>query len=243
MDFMMAIAAILGLGPALVLMYLVLRKYTYPAVESPFFSDPRFFSLFVVGLISGTIIFVGYTFFNDSWGSLFVAAGFALVFELVKLVVLNLKRFHGQSDTIFYGYGVGLGLGCTMAFGFIFYISSQTTQFFGEMGFESWVILIIIGISYILMQSSAGTTIGEGIARKKPWEFFFQALLISMVVQLLFVPTYTSGTAGEPLGYITLVAALLVSALFFYRTHYIKLPAIIREILRNEARRPKEERT
>jgi len=241
MDFMMAAAAILGIGPALALMYLVLRKYTYPAVESPFFSDPTFFSLFVVGLVSGTLIFVGYTFFT--WGSLFVAAGFALIFEFAKLVVLNLKRFHGKSDTIFYGYGVGLGLGCTMAFGFIFYISSQTTKVFGDIGMGSWIVLIVIGMTYILLQSAAGTTIGEGIARKRPWEFFFQALFVSLIVQLLLLPSYTSGTAGEIIGYISLTGALAVAALFFYRTHYIKLPAIIREILRNEARRPKNERS
>ena len=40
MDMSMGIAGAVALGGALALMYVVLRKYTYPAVEQPFFSDP-----------------------------------------------------------------------------------------------------------------------------------------------------------------------------------------------------------
>ena len=39
MDATMGIAGAVALGAALVLMYVVLRKYTYPAVEQPFFSE------------------------------------------------------------------------------------------------------------------------------------------------------------------------------------------------------------
>ena len=51
MDMSMGIAGAIALGAALILMYVVLRKYTYPAVEQPFFSDPSLFILFTVGLI------------------------------------------------------------------------------------------------------------------------------------------------------------------------------------------------
>ncbi|MDR2865959.1 MAG: hypothetical protein LBV13_00915, partial [Methanomassiliicoccaceae archaeon] len=112
MDSNMIFAAVIGFGAALALMYLVLRKYTYPVVQEPFFSDPSFFKLFTVGLIAGTGILVGYTFFWESWSSIIIAVMFALVFELAKLIVINLKRFHGKSDTLFYGFGLGTGVGC-----------------------------------------------------------------------------------------------------------------------------------
>ena len=51
MDIILYVAGIMAFAPTLALMYAVLRKYTYPAVEQPFFSDPAFFSLFVVGLV------------------------------------------------------------------------------------------------------------------------------------------------------------------------------------------------
>ena len=233
MDFAMGIAAALGLGPALVLMYLVLRKYTFPAVESPFFSDPRFFKLFVVGLFEGTVLLVIYTFFIRDPVMIVLLA---VVFEMAKLVTLNLKRFAGQSDTIFYGYGLGLGLGCAFAFGLIFYFSSQA-----DMEVMDWVMVLMMGLVYIFVQASTGTTIGEGVARKRVWEFLFQALFISVATSALMAAFYYMSD-NETLMWLPLIGALALAIGYFYYMHFVKLPAIVREILRNEARRPKKER-
>ena len=229
----MGIAAALGLGPALVLMYLVLRKYTFPAVESPFFSDPRFFKLFVVGLFEGTVLLVIYTFFIRDPVMIVLLA---VVFEMAKLVTLNLKRFAGQSDTIFYGYGLGLGLGCAFAFGLIFYFSSQA-----DMEVLDWAMVLMMGLVYIFVQASTGTTIGEGVARKKAWEFLFQALFISVATSALMAAFYYMSD-NEMLMWLPLIGALALAIGYFYYMHFVKLPAIVREILRNEARRPKAER-
>jgi hypothetical protein len=104
MDYSMAIAAVFGLAPAVALMYFVLKKYTYPAVERPFFSDPTLFGTFAVGLVVGTVLFVVYSYFDRA--SLITAVAFAMIFELIKMVILNMKRFQGKSDTVFYGYGL-----------------------------------------------------------------------------------------------------------------------------------------
>jgi len=238
MDFAMGIAAALGLGPALVLMYLVLRKYTFPAVESPFFSDPRFFKLFVVGLFEGTVLLVVYTFFIKDPVMIVLLA---VIFEMAKLVTLNLKRFAGQSDTIFYGYGLGLGLGCAFAFGLIFYFSSQAEIAGLPLDGLGWVMIIIMGLVYIFVQASTGTTIGEGVARKRVWEFLFQSLFISVATGALMAAFYYTSD-NEVLMWLPLIGALAVAIGYFYYMHFIKLPAIVREILRNEARRPKTER-
>lgn len=235
MDLSMAWAAVLGLGPALILMYAVLRKYTYPAVEQPFFSDPTLFGLFAVGLVAGTIMFVGYTYFYGSWGNIFVAIGFALIYELVKLVVLNLRRFHGKSDTIFYGFGLGLGIGSTLAFGVIFYLASQI-----EMDTLSWVIVITMGLTQVFLHAGTGTTIGEGVARKRTWEFLLQALLVDMAVQLLAMSIFTSLAAGSVwyyVSYVAFFAALAVAILYFLRVNYVKLPGIVRDVLRMEGKK------
>ena len=39
MDWIFGLAMLLGIGPALILMYLGVRNYTYPKVEQPFFSE------------------------------------------------------------------------------------------------------------------------------------------------------------------------------------------------------------
>lgn len=238
MEMSMILAAVLGFGPALLLMYLVLKRYTYPAVEQPFFSDPTLFGLFAVGLVGGTILFVAYTYFYGSWGSILVAIGFAVLLELVKLVIMNLRRFHGKSDSIFYGFGLGIGMGCTMAFGMIYYLGSQ-----GDLDAASWMIIIVIAFTNIFLHSSTGTTIGEGVARKRVWEFLFQALLIDLAVQLLMIPVFTSLTAGTLwyyLSFISLGAALVVSILYFLRMNYLKLPSIVRDVLKMEGKKRKD---
>jgi hypothetical protein len=238
MDTNMVIAAVIGLGAALALMYTVLKKYTYPAVEQPFFSDPKFFGLFAVGLVAGTAIFVGYTFFQTAWSSIIIAVMFALVFELAKLVVLNLKRFHGKSDTIFYGFGLGLGMGGSFAFGFAFYASSQTVNILGGIDATAWILFAVIAVQTVIVQSATGLTIGEGIARRRPFEFLIQALIISVSYQLLMSQVFAAHSESGT--YLFLILAFIVAFGYFYRTVYIKLPSIIREVLRLEGSNRKD---
>jgi hypothetical protein len=233
MEMNMILAAILGLGAALALMYIVLKKYTYPAVEQPFFSDPSFFMLFTVGLIAGTAIFVIYTFFNGAWGSIFIALLFAVLFELAKLIVLNLKRYHGKSDTLFYGFGLGIGIGGAFAFGFAFYASSMD-----DMPVASWILFAIIAIQTVLIHSATGMTIGEGIARLRPFEFLLQALIISVSYQLLM--SQMLAWHSDLLGYSFLALSFLLAFGYFYHIVYKKLPRTIREVLKMEGKTRKD---
>ena len=236
----MIIAAVIGLGAALALMYIVLRKYTYPAVEQPFFSDPTFFKLFTLGLIIGTGVFVGYSWFQEAWSSIIIAICFALIFELAKLVVLNLKRFHGKSDTLFYGFGLGVGIGGAFAFGFAFYASSQAIALLPEgMDTVSWILFAIIAVQTVLVHSATGMTIGEGVARYRPFEFFLQALIISIAYQLLMSQIFVGGQS-EMLIYAFLILSFLLSFGYFYHTVYMKLPKTIREVLRMEGKSRKD---
>jgi succinate dehydrogenase hydrophobic anchor subunit len=233
METNMIIAAVLGLGAALALMYIVLRKYTYPAVEQPFFSDPSFFGLFTVGLITGTGIFVGYSFFYGDWGWVVTAIAFALVFELAKLVVLNLKRFHGKSDTVFYGFGLGIGVGGAFAFGFAFYASSIE-----NMPLASWMLFAVITVQTVLVHSATGMTIGEGIARRRPFEFLLQALIISFAYQLLVSQMFVQ--YSEPMIYVFLALSFLLALGYFYHIVYVKLPKVIRDVLKAEGKSRKD---
>jgi len=238
MEANMIVAAVLGLGAALALMYIVLRKYTYPAVEQPFFSDPSFFGLFTVGLIAGTGIFVGYTFFQKSWSFVLIAILFAMIFELAKLVVLNLKRFHGKSDTVFYGFGLGIGIGGAFAFGFSFYASSQAMAFTEGMDAVSWILFAVLAVQTVLIHSATGMTIGEGIARRRPFEFLLQAMIISVAYQLLISQMFAS--TSDVSVYAFLILSFLVAFGYFYHIVYRKLPNVIRDVLRMEGKSRKD---
>lgn len=81
------IAVIMGFAPALLLMYVLLRPYTYPATEYPYFSDPSFFMLFTVGLVAGTVMFLAFSYILNSILSLIV---YALIQVMVVTACLNL---------------------------------------------------------------------------------------------------------------------------------------------------------
>ena len=88
------IAAAMAFIPTMIIMYVLLRKYTYPHTEHPYFNDPQFFILFAVGLIAGTILFLVYTYIMNSLVGVVL---YALIQCLVLVVVMNLKRFRGVS--------------------------------------------------------------------------------------------------------------------------------------------------
>ena len=238
MDMTMGIAGAIALGAALVLMYVVLRKYTYPAVEQPFFSDPSLFILFTVGLIEGTILFVVYThlflWYTVAGLGLLVAILFGAVTELVKLVTLNLRRFSGKSDTVFYGFGLGLGLGAAMGFGLIYYLTSRS-----EMDTASWMIVIVLALQNIFLHAGTGIRVGEGVARRRTMEFLMLALFVDVAFQVLMTPTFTfSPSEGiYVLTYFTLAAALVLVVVNLYIMVWKKLPRIIDEILKSEGKK------
>ena len=238
MDMSMGIAGAIALGAALILMYVVLRKYTYPAVEQPFFSDPSLFILFTIGLIEGTIIFVVYTYILPWYTvpglGLVIAILFGAVIELVKLVTLNLRRYSGKSDTVFYGFGLGLGIGAAMGFGLIYYLTSRS-----EMDTASWIIVMVMALQNIFLHAGTGIRIGEGVARRRPMEFLMLALFVDMAFQLLMVPTFTfsSNDSIYVLTYFTMAAALILVVVNLYVMVWKKLPGIIDEILRSEGKK------
>jgi hypothetical protein len=229
MDTALAIAAVIGLGSALVVMYAVLRNYTYPKIEEPFFSDPTLFKLFTLGLFEGTLIFVLYTYifqyFTVSGFGLVVAIIFGAVIEFAKLISLNFKRFSGISDTIFYGFGLGLGIGAAMAFGMVYYWLR------GELDPTSVVMVVMLALQYLLMCSANGIVIGEGVARRKPMEFVFQAVLYSAVFHILIVPFYMN-IDQLWIKYAALIAASVLAVFIFYRAVYVRLPRVVDDVLK-----------
>lgn len=234
----MYLAGIFAFAPTLILMYAVLKKYTYPAVEQPFFSDPRFFGLFVVGLIAGTILFMVYTYLD--WRSMIYMVLFAVIQCLVMVIVMNLKRFHGKSDSVFYGYGLGLGMGCTMAFGSIFFLGNTILDIEGgSIDIMGMVWLFLIALSYILILSAIGTTVGEGIARLRPMEFALQAIFVNVAFNLVLVAAY-SNVHNEVLFYVCLFLALIVAAVYFYLILRVKLSGVVKDVLRMEGNNRKD---
>ena len=205
------VAGILALAPTLILMYVLLRKYTYPYVERPYFSDPTFFILFAVGLIAGVVMFLVYSYLI---GNIIATVVYAIIQVMVPLMVMNLKRYRGKTDSVFYGLGFGLGAGGSTAVGFIYYLSSSADRLGDSMDAAGWVFLFVVGLSMIMQYTAVGTTVGEAIARHELTQFGVQAMVYNVVYWIVF--TIMLMNSSTVFMYLMAVAVLAVSVFYLW---------------------------
>jgi hypothetical protein len=227
MNYDMLIAGAIGFAPAIALMFYTLRNYTYPAVERPFFDDRKVFFMFAMGIMIGVVLAsVNYLFLSGDASSLIVyAILFALVEELTKFVILNLKRFLQKLDTTFYGVTLGLGIGSTSGFGAAFFALSALKGLVGPL---DYVFLILLATQLVLLHGATATTIAIGSARGNPWPFLKQAIMVHLAVNLLMVPYYLGET---PLGYISFALSLGFLAFYYRHVYSTMIPEVVSEAL------------
>ena len=233
MDLSLGVAMLIGIGPALALLYFGVRNYTYPRVEQPFFSDPTFFTMFVVGLVEGVVLSAALWGFGFLSNLIFMVL-FGVIQVLAMVVVMNLRRFRGKSDSVFYGYAVGLGQSSGLASGLCFYSLAVA----GEVGYDlqSIVFLVVMSVSMSLLVGACGTNVGEGIARHRVMEFALQALLLVVIYDLLLFGVIQ--WSGNIVLYAVALIVMLVVAVYYYRRiMYEKLPQIVREVLKMEGKK------
>jgi len=219
MNFDMLIAGAIGLGPALALMYWTLKDYTYPAVEKPFFDDRRIFFMLAVGLVLGAVLFFVEIMFDLSF--VLVALLFAVIEELVKLVILNYKSFQRKLDTQFYGLTLGLGMGGTLAFGNVFFVMSDLT---GKLDALDYLLLILIAVQFSLLHGSTGATIGAGVARGLPFGYFSQATMVHIAFNLVMIGYFWIGSG---LSYLFLAGATGIVAYYYWYVHNRLIPNMV----------------
>ena len=204
----------------MILMFWTLRDYTYPKVEKPFFEDKKAFGLFAVGMVLGVAIFAAQTWFPLQ--VIYFALLFAIVEELVKLMILNFPRFQRKLDTSFYGLAIGLGIGSTMGFGAAF----VALHFVHSVSTWTLLIVVLLAVQLVLLNASTGATIGVGVTRGAPWAFFAQATLVHIAYNLLMVPLYMN---PDTLGYAGFFVALTIVVGYYVHVHMRMLPKVVED--------------
>lgn len=233
MDMMFGLSMVLGIGPALAAMYLIVRNYTYPKVEQPFFSDATFFLLFFVGLVAGSVLFFAMRVLGFASNIVYMIL-MSVVEVMAMVVIMNLKRFRGKSDSVFYGYALGLGMASGLSMGICYSIA----VLLGDIGMDvSILILVVIAVTIVLIMGACGTTIGEGIARHRVMEFALQALLLLVAYNMLLTGLFQFGNTGGVAFYACAVLMILVSVAYFYRIMTVKLAGVIRDVLKMEGKK------
>ena len=219
----MFIAAAIGIAPALALMYWSLRNYTYPKVKQPFFDDRVVFTYLAVGLVIGVAVYAVQSWFDMAF--ILFALLFAVLEEMIKLVLLNLRRFRGKLDTPFYGLTIGLGIGGAMGFGAVF--QSLPVLNFGDapIAVLNAVILVTLAVQFCLLHGSNGALIGAGVAKSMPFSYFSQAVLYHLAFNLLMIGFFLP--LSVPFNYLALVGATIVVIYSYWNVHYRVLPDMI----------------
>jgi len=234
MNYDMLIAGAIGIAPALALMYWTMKDYTYPKVEKPFFDDRKLFPMLAIGMIVGVVLYSIQSIFPMYF--VLYALLFAVIEELVKLVILNFRRFQKHLDTPFYGLVLGLGIGSMMAFGAVYQFIMAITGEGDTLNARDYSIMIFLAIQFCLLNGATGTIIGVGSARGLPFGYFAQAVLVHLAFNLIMIGFFTF---GSPWMYVAFAAAMVVAAFSYYQITVQTLPELISSEIKKFEKRTK----
>ncbi len=208
----MALSSVIGFVPAVLLLYILLRRY------EGFFKEKYIFIIFAVGLVLGMIITVFHLVSDEfilmhlDLSILVFVFLFALFEESAKLVILNMPRLHLKHETVYYGAGLGLGIGSMAIIAISFKVFMDDPNAFGNA--LTIIGLVVLSFNYSLMHSATGVMIGYGCAKGEVLKFFFRAFIFHSVYNLLLLPFMWSLEGGM---YASLfVATLFAIGLFWY---------------------------
>jgi len=217
-------------GPALLLMFLTLRDYTFPKVEKPFFDDSKLFMLFTLGIVLGMVFFFIDTVVTFSVMTIIlVATGIPILQGLIKLSILNWPKFQRKIDTAFYGLALGLGISTTYAFSRMYsVVHDPSTMGLGSTDALSMALIIMMGVQIVLIQGSTTGLIAIGCARGQPWSYFAYAMMYALGYSfLLYGSAVAADVAGDLAATGVILAAWLVSAYSYWHIYVIDYPNLI----------------
>ncbi len=230
-DVLQLVSAAAGFGPAMFLMYITLRNYTFPRAEKPFFDDRRVFMLFALGVVLGMVLFA-----FERWGRsvgtaetvLLLILGFALMEELLKLVILNYPKFQRKVDTAFVGLALGLGISSTFTFASVYVFLLGLS----EPGAAEVAVVVMFGLLFVLLHGSTTAIIGVGVSRGDVKGYFPEALLMHVVFALLYESFFFVDILVPPVNLLGLIGATAVVVYGYQKVHRQLLPALVKDAKR-----------
>lgn len=193
MRFESFIPMIIGFVPAIFMLWLTLRKYSYPHIEKSLFDDRKVFSTLALGIVLGMVV-SAFHLSTDMYSResllmsiLFFVIAFAFFGTFIKFIVLNLKRFQLKFDTTFYGFSLGIGMGSAMAFT-VAYLSVFPRGGLPPPDVLDYTALILYSFNIIILNASLGAIIGRGSADGELWGSAMTAVILHAIYNLFMLP-------------------------------------------------------
>ncbi len=233
-DINLLVSGIIGLSPALALLWFTLREYDYPYVEKTLFDSRKVFLLLAVGIVFGMIagaFYYSIRFYPELILFLLIAIGFAVFEEIFKFVVLNLKTFQLKFDTAFHGFSLGVGLSSTFVLYHVYFSILQYTS----VPITVWITLILFSVTMCFVHGSTGCIIGFGAAEGRPWFYFVEAMMVRVFLIIILIPVIAD--MGDEWVRVVSLAVALVASVYVYRYVYKEIiPGAIPENIRRKKR-------
>ncbi len=234
LDF--SVALVVGLGPALGIMYWSLRRFDHPFTRYRLFDDRRVFGGLAVGMIFGAIAgFLEVTPLGNFIGAVLATLAFVAFEESFKMVWLNRKSYRGRFDTTFYGVSVGVGTAAMLVVASILSFLSRGGDLYT---IENVSLYVLYSISLNLIHTDTGVLIGFGASRGETLWPFIKAVLIRLA-GVVMILAFALPDVGEPWPAISVVTAIVFSAVIYHYAYTVLLPGTLPDDLRREMRREK----
>lgn len=161
---------LLGIIPALVTLYYSVKYWNGK------YSEKTLFIMFILGIFIGFIIAVvqSQIAFNLEFLILY-----PFLEQIVKTIILNLKRFHDKKETVLYGLALGLGFGSIYPPASLLILSNQINSTLS-------LLLILMGsIGLVFLHGVTGALIGFGIYQRKLAQYYLFAVLILIAANII----------------------------------------------------------
>ena len=235
-QFDFSVALVIGLAPALGIMYWSLRHYDAPFTQYRLFDDRRLFGGLAVGMMFGAVAsFVEVNAPSGFYGTIFALAAFLVFEESFKMVWLNRKAYRGRFDTTFYGLAVGVGTASMLGVATILhYLSEGGADLYTP---ENLGLFPLNSLSLNLIQADTGAVIGFGASRGETIWPFVKAVLVRLAHALVLL-AFSLG-AGEPWEFVAVAASIAFALIIYHYVYTILLPGTLPDDIRREMRREK----
>ena len=229
-------ALVLGIAPALAVLYWSIRRFDIPFTRYRLFDDRRLFGGFAVGLIFGTIAaFVEVNAPSGLAGTVAALAAFFLFEESFKTVWLNRRSYRGRFDTTFYGVAVGVGVAATLAVASV--LSSVAASPAAFTTPETLLLLILFCVSWNLIHADTGVLIGFGASRGETLRPLIKALLVRYAHGAILLAFFLG--ADEPWSLLAVGTSIVFAAVLYHYAYTVLLPGTLPDDVRREMKREK----
>ncbi|HEY5606496.1 MAG TPA: hypothetical protein VIL45_08275 [Thermoplasmata archaeon] len=226
------VALLLGIGPALILLWTSLRRFDRPWVDHTLFDDRRVFGSLAVGLVFGVIASVLTLSLPrvDLTSSLVAIIVTFLFEEGFKLVYLNRRAYRGRFETTFYGVPLGVGAAATAVVATVLWTALDVLYMV-----EGFVLLVLFSISLSLVNADTGAIIGFGASRGDTWRAYARAVLVRLAHGAFLFPFLIG--IENPWALLSVGTSLGFALLLYVYVYRVLLPGTLPDDLRRELRR------